>query len=179
MIKLIVLSISLLVFGNCKKDKSLLSHDELSIARQNYSGDELRIDGYYYTEVNGLLFSASFFYKNGVFLDGGGSKEDIKAMDNYIQNEFISRQGYKEYRVSWGVFLIGVNSIKFEHWYPSSGGSLKAYVREGVILNDSTFRITQSYRNQKGEKTEITSRNETYHFRAFSPKPDSTNCFVQ
>ena len=178
MINLIMIAVSLVMFGNCKKGDSLLNHDELSIPRQNYSGNELRVDGYYYTEANGSLFSPSFFYRNGVFLDAGGSFKDYFEMDSYIVKEFISSTKYKSYRVLWGVFLIEGNSVKFEHWYPSSGGPMKAYVREGLILNDTTFHITKSYRNQNGEKTEVDTENEIYYFRAFSPKPDSTNGFI-
>jgi hypothetical protein len=57
----------LLLSTCCKKDKSLLNHDELSINRQVFMGDELRIDGYYYKESSGKLFSSSFFIKMGCF----------------------------------------------------------------------------------------------------------------
>ena len=49
-----------------------------------------------------------------------------------------------------GVFIINGQSIKFEKWYPSSGGGLPAYVREGDIINDTTFVISVSYRMKKG-----------------------------
>ncbi|MDD2412119.1 MAG: DUF1016 N-terminal domain-containing protein [Bacteroidales bacterium] len=32
---------------------------------------------------------------------------------------------------------------------------------------------------EKGKKTEVKDKNETYHFRQFSPKPDSTNSFIK
>lgn len=164
------------MFGNCKK--SVSDHDELSIARQSYLGNQLRVDGFYYTEANGSLYSASFFYKNGVILDAGGTFNSVEEIDTYIQNEFILRNEYKKYMTNWGLFLIENKSIKFERWYPSSGGPMKAYVRAGSILNDTTFLINESYRNQNGKKSEAKERNETYHFRQFSPKPDSTNTFV-
>jgi hypothetical protein len=114
-----------------------------------------------------------------VFLAAGGAFENTEEINEYINVELIMGNAYKEYQVMWGVFLIENNSIRFEHWYPSSGGPLKAYVRSGTILNDTTFQITKSYRNKNGEKAEVTSRNEVYHFKQFSPKPDSTNKYVQ
>ena len=32
---------------------------------------------------------------------------------------------------------------------------------------------------KKGKKTEVKARNETYHFKQFSPQPDSTNNFIK
>jgi hypothetical protein len=51
-------------------------------------------------------------------------------------------------------------------------------VRAGQILNDTTFVIAESYRMNEGKKTEVKERNETYHFKQFNPKPDSTNRFI-
>jgi hypothetical protein len=82
-------------------------------------------------------------------------------------------------KFNWGVFQVNGANIKFERWYPSSGGPLKAYISSGEILNDTTFLITESYRMQKGNKTELKDRNETYYFREFSPKSDSTNKFIK
>ncbi|MBW7845753.1 MAG: hypothetical protein H3C45_08955, partial [Bacteroidia bacterium] len=90
----------------------------------------------------------------------------------------INSDSYKKYKSNWGVFKIEGNFIQFERWYPSDP-PLKAYVRAGTIINDTTFLITESYRMQDGKKTEVKTRNETYYFKQFSPKPDSTNTFVQ
>jgi hypothetical protein len=73
------------------------------------------------------------------------------------------------------VFIIEDNVIKFERWYPSER-PYNAFVREGVILKDTTFHITKSYRSNGTEKRE---KDEIYHFRKFSPKPDSTNVYVK
>jgi hypothetical protein len=32
---------------------------------------------------------------------------------------------------------------------------------------------------QGGQKTNVESRNEMYHFKVLNPKPDSTNSFVK
>jgi hypothetical protein len=167
-----------LVMSSCKSDEGLFPPDELSLNRADYIGDELKIDGYYYNDVDGTFFAPTFFYRNGIFIYTGGAFDSFDKMDNYIKDEFISRSDYKESIFRFGLFLIDGNIIKFELIYPSSGGPLKAFVNEGVILNDTTFLIQSSYRNQNGKITEFREENETYHFREFSPKPDSTNSFV-
>ena len=67
----------------------------------------------------------------------------------------------------YGLFQIEVSIIKIEKWVPSSGGPTKAYLREGEILNDTTFYLMHR------EKKEI------YHFKQYSPKPDSTNKYIK
>lgn len=154
--------------------------DELFIERKPYLGNELKIDGYYYQESEDLIYARYFFYKNGILLQGGGggsSIEQIIEKDEMIKNGTYYNT-VKNSKLSWGVFEIEGTTIRFEHWYPSSGGPLKAYVRAGTIINDTTFRITQSYRMQSGTKTEMNSKDELYYFKELSPKPDSTNVFV-
>ncbi|MFH1005243.1 MAG: hypothetical protein V1781_07100 [Bacteroidota bacterium] len=163
--------------GNCKKDNPL-KDDDLSIKRTNYTGSQLGIDGYYYQKVDATYFSIYFFYRNGIVLSAGGSFSNESEMNNYIVNEFINNKSYQNSKYDWGVFQIENNTILFEHWYPSEY-PYKAYVRAGSILNDTTFLINESYRMQDGKKTEVKTRNETYHFKQFSTKPDSTNNFVK
>ena len=166
------------ILTNCRKDKGLFENDNLTLLRSNYLGTQLRVDGYYYTEANGDVFSSSFFYRNGVLLYSGGAKDSIEAMDSYIKKEFVDEQGFKESSFFWGILLIENTSVKFELFYPSSGGPINAYVSQGVILSDTTFLIQGSYRNQDGKVTDFREENRMFYFRQFSPKPDSTNSFV-
>jgi hypothetical protein len=52
----------------------------------------------------------------------------------------------------------------------------QVYVKEGFILNDTTLQITRMYRVDGSDEHIL---NYTYHFRQFSPKPDSTNNFIK
>ncbi len=82
----------------------------------------------------------------------------------------------KDSKTRWGVFIIEGAIIKIESWTPSE---IKlAYVYEGIILNDTTFHIKESYRIRKGNKTDVRIKDVIYHYKQFSPKPDSTNVFV-
>ena len=161
--------------ANCSK---IWKDDKLSINRTNYTGNQLKIQGYYYLQKNQHFYDIYCFYNNGIALAAGGLFLSVVEMDDYLNREFINNNNYQKYKYNWGAYTINNATIQFERWYPSDP-PLKAYVREGTILNDSTFTISSSYRIKDGNKTEVEARNETYHFKAFSPKPDSTNSFVQ
>ncbi len=82
-------------------------------------------------------------------------------------------------KASWGVFNIEGNTIKFEKWYFYGGRHYGAFISEGKILNDTTFHLTEFYRlTRKGKKKECRELDETYYFKQFSPKSDSTNVYV-
>lgn len=66
--------------------------------------------------------------------------------------------------------------IKIEQWYPGVGGPHPVRIKTGTVLNDTTFRLTEST-NQKGRDRKTID--QTYHFRQFGPKPDSTNRFIK
>ena len=174
-VSLIVL-IALLGF-TCKKIKG--EDDKLSISKNPYAGKRLRVDGYYYYEYDTPSNRRTlFFYNNGISLYGGTfpSADLLQQEAEFANGKFYS--AIKNDKLFWGVFQVDGDKITFERWYPSSGGPTHAYVRAGKILNDTTFQITESYRMQGGNKTEASAKDEVYHFKKFSPKPDSTNVFV-
>ena len=151
--------------------------DKLSLDRTDYNGSELRIDGYYYQEKDGEFYSLYFFYKNGVLQDlgGGYTPSELSELESKIKNgTFDNANDVKYY---WGVFQVDGSGIKFEKWYGER--PYPAFVRDGYIVNDTTFVITQSYRMKRGKKKVERAKDETYHFKKFSPKPDSTNEFIK
>jgi hypothetical protein len=174
--KLLLISFSILLIG-CRESQ-LLNDDELTLTKEGFVGKQLRLDGFYFDKWTGGVYGTIFFFRNGICLDVGGVGENVQELERQIEEVILISDEYKKTKYNWGVFNIRGDSIKFELWYPSSGGPLKAYVREGVIVNDTTFLITESYRNQNDEKTEARPKSELYHFRAFAPKPDSTNDYV-
>lgn len=141
-IKIVTFSIiCLLMYGCIKK---WFKDDELSLEREPYEGNSLRIDGYFYDKVDNKFYSIYFFFRNGIILYGGGDyteNEMIKKEKEYQTKDWVSH--VKESKSRWGVFQINNNEIKFERWYPSNP-PLEAWVRSGTILNDSTFIITKS-----------------------------------
>lgn len=159
----------------CEK---LFKDDVLSIPQTSYQGNQLRIDGYYYKSNPNSSYVVYIFYRNGTILSAGSfMNSNLSDIETTLQDpSWISAKD--DYKFNYGRFLIDGDSIQFERWYPGSP-PLPAYVRVGNILNDTTFVVKEVYRMKNGEKTEEESgRNEIYHFKQFSPKPDSTNQFV-
>lgn len=107
----------------------------------------------------------------------GGGALSLEEADEYIRKLFIEGSQNPNYEYSkWGLFVIDNQTIKFERYYPSDDITRWTYIREGIILNDTTFLITTSYRS---DGSDFSIKNEIYHFRQFSPKPDSTNNFIK
>jgi hypothetical protein len=168
---LLISSLSMCV-SCCSK---IFSDAELSIQRVNYTGSELRTDGYYFrqeAEYNQTL--AMFLFRNGVVL----SARAYGSLDlSIVESEMIQRYNtIRNDKMGWGVFLIADNQILIEQWNASTGHSLPIIKRKGYIENDTTFRIAETYYSDI-EKTEY--REFIWHFREFSPKPDSTNVFIK
>jgi hypothetical protein len=175
----VLLIIVLFATVNCNKAK-ILKDDQLSISRVAYNGKQLRLDGYYYYLYGDSKNTrdAYFFYDNGITLyaDTYPGKEITQEENSYKSQQWQST--VKKTKYYWGVFIIEAADIKFERWYPSDP-PLKSYVSAGKIINDTTFNINERYRMQNGQKNEIENINETYHFKNFPNKPDSTNNFIQ
>lgn len=173
----------LLLFTSCFRGLyGDLLDDKLKIEAQKYSGNELKLGGYYYHELIGndkLYRTVNFFYRDGcLFTPGAYLVGNQLQFEQDLQN-YKSMPCYSDSKFSWGRFEVKDYKIRFEKWYPSSGGPIQAYVSEGVILNDTTFKITLSYRlKRNGKKTEIHTENEVYKFRFYSAKPDSTNIYT-
>ncbi|MCK5742689.1 MAG: hypothetical protein KAH48_10760 [Chlorobi bacterium] len=174
--KTIIILIAAAIFTSCTFWED---DDELSMYRMPYDGTELRIDGYYYEkstdDYGEERIHVYFFYNNGVLLNGLSMKiEDIERNENNFRNGDFHSHAQK-YKHDWGVFQIHGDSISLERWYPDYPVT-PAYISIGRILNDTTFYIYKSIRSNGSEKR---SEDETYHFKKFDGKPDSTNKFIE
>jgi hypothetical protein len=165
--------------SSCDKERNESSDDKLSLEKINYKGNELRIDGYYYQNyISGDYIHTFFLYKNGIILDGMSIRIDkILEKEENFRNGFYATNVASKYKYQWGVFQIDGTKIKYEKWVPTNG-PFPAVTYEGVILNDSTFVINKSYRALDAGKKVPTEHYWEYHFKEFSPKPDSTNRFI-
>lgn len=162
----------LFTISSCKKEEM---DDTLSIQKTPYSGFQIRTDGYYYNEYIPGYLTIYFFYRDGTLLYGNSFpiEQLQKQEEQYLNGEHYTFS--KNVKSSWGVFSIINNSIQFERWYPSQP-PLRAYIRSGVIINDTSFHIKE-FKNANGSVIE--TRDEIYRFKPFNPKPDSTNHFVK
>ena len=152
-------------------------NDEFSMQKEPYTGTHFRIDGYYYLDYgNPATRIINFFYRDGTMLSVGAVYvSDLDSVENSYRNGEWYRI-YSEHILRWGIFTVNGSVIKHEKWYHSSGGGWPAYVSEGVILNDTTYKINSIYRPLTGERL---ADNAVYHFKQFSPKPDSTNTYIK
>lgn len=156
--------ISLVVILSCCK-----TAEELTLERMNYTGNELRIDGYYYHQLNDVIHSFVLF-NNGTYLSLGYNDNlgSLFDLDEIIKNENIIAD-LKEKQWFWGVFKVSNNNILIDRWLPGNGGPYPVELLEGDILNDETIMIT-GFRQTDVE--------DEFKFRHLSPKPDSTNMFI-
>jgi len=166
---------------SCSRGKGESLDDRLTLKRSDYHGKELRINGYYcrYRYVNNNSepqgITPYFLYRNGVLLgDVGVNIDRISEMEEWFRNGNYAKIAKKYY---WGVFQIEKTQIKYEKWLPVQG-PLIAVTYEGVILNDTTFVISETYEMKNGQKIKPEKIHWEYHFKQFSPKPDSTNRFI-
>ena len=152
---------------------------KLSLERRDYFGQELKINGFYfdtYTNefMNNILYEVYFFYNNGIIRCTGCCADNLEQLDSIFKRDLLLDKFAKP-KFAWGVYNIKGNKISFEKWGPSSGGPKKTLLRKGIILNDTTFVIKYLFNNYgKNEYTE----NDTFRFRKFTPKPDSTNKWI-
>lgn len=158
-------------FG-CNK---IIEDDELSLQRRNYTGNELRTDGYYYyyhnDGVNPERIVVFFLNRNGIIKTCGSpaSIQDFESRTNPCPSN--------SFKIGWGVFIVEKDIIKYEMWRGARAlEPCPVIMHEGKILNDTSFHITSSYRSNGSERY---TENNIYHFRQFSPKPDSTNSFIK
>jgi hypothetical protein len=146
-----------------------------------YTGDELKIDGYYYSNPDSENhMSIAVLYRNGVCMHipvslnySGQNVSDFVENDILLNDAFISR--WKDKPACIGVFYINVESIKFERW-EATGKNITTFSYSGKILNDTIFLLTKRVDNETNKSYSI---NETYRFKQFSPKPDSTSVFIK
>lgn len=118
-----------------------------------------------------------FLYNNKTILSGGWINSIVEPKKDIVfVNRNMNNGMSKKIKSKWGAFRIYDKKIEFEKWEPSSGGPMKTVIRQGDILNDTTFVIRKRINNYDG-KTYLVQ--DTFRFRQFSPKPDSTNRFVK
>lgn len=134
----------------------------------------IKLNGYYIGNQNGV-YNILLIYDNGLIRYVGSLDSDnANKVSNYLIKEYINSKPKNDSRVGWGVIRINNLDLEYDMYYPRMDAPI--YTRKGIILNDSTFQIesVSAYKSKK-----INTENIVYHFRSFSPKPDSTNNFIK
>jgi hypothetical protein len=170
-ILLIILSVT---FASCRK-LGLCKDDELTITRQANNSSSMKLNGYYYNPwgTNSEYAYVTIFFENGVLYKGPGYRLEEIMNDKADLRALIDRK--REVKAGWGIYKIRSGMIETQSWEISQGCN-PVVVEKGKILNDSTFQITSwAY----SDSEDIEAVNRTYRFRSYSPKPDSTNNFIE
>ena len=166
--------ILILTSNACRKILNCDERESFTMAKRNYEGNELRINGYYYNSKS----YPELFYRNGITINGSLSDliSNISIVESLmLTGEYGSYIYNNEYR--WGLFSIRNNIITREFKNQMSSISCKYPFKEsGIIINDSTFVMNSIYNYENDEKTETS--NDTFRFKEFTPKPDSINKFI-
>jgi hypothetical protein len=141
-----------------------------------YTGDKLKIDGYYYSNpIYRNDIRVAIFYKDGFCIFTWATPNSQDTL-NYIENEILLNDKYiselKSNPDHIGVFQIIDSDIEIEAWEYRSW----IFTHFGKIVNDTTFIINKRKDNnsQKSYSEDI-----TFRFKQFSPKPDSTNVWIK
>ena len=168
---LVVFCILSLVMIGCSKIVA-----DLGMQRKPYSGTDLKIDGYYYSEpIWDKTIAVSIFYQNGVsiltfFSVGKDTLQSIKEK-LFHNEEFLSTMGSEPHSI--GVFTINNKSLEMENFV--GRGFKHTYRTYGEIINDSTFIVRKFVGFNGGEEY----WNAKFRFKKFSPKPDSTSVYIR
>lgn len=163
----------------CEGGVPICEPTDLSISPASYSGD-LMTQGVYYSlpeagdpsEVVWYLI----LYRNGVILDG--NRVGLPDLENRYANILAETEAYGgNCRYCWGAFEQSGQEIKLEKWIDDPCGE-PVFRAEGRVLNDSSF-VFRTYTEIDGTAAGAPlSVADTFVFRYFAEKPDSTNQYL-
>jgi hypothetical protein len=159
----VICLLSVLAFSSCEDE-------ELTFKRTDYTGNEIRTDGYYYRVMSpdSTLATYIFYYRNGVKLSFVASL-NLSSLDQIEDIELIRQE-----KTMWSVFSVNDSVITTQGWGQPWGHKRPLITSYSKILNDTTIQGIKSINSRTGEW----ESNLIVRFRKFSPKPDSTNVFI-
>lgn len=173
-LRFIMMAFVLFFFSSCFWDafwEWLNPDDKTTLEQRDYESENLRIDGFFYEDVEKEEYTQIFIlYRNGVVLSPGGAKQSEmdEKMDKLVENVYR-----RDMIDMWGLFEVEDSTISLEYYLPSMYGH-HTYLMRGTILNDTTFRMTVGRWSVDSKDESI---DELYRFRQTDAKPDSTNKF--
>lgn len=169
-----------LAFCGCERI-GLCKDDELSFGRVDYTGNQLRVNGYYFGDVikddKMPLANIYYLYKNGVFLSRlvqDLDKAQLGTISIDTSNSFAKRV-----KSAWGVFRVNGKIIEFERWEPSMNSCEKTVYERGEVVSDTSFVLKRREFRTNGKVGHTENLDSIFSFRSTLQKPDSTNQFIK
>ncbi len=138
---------------SCKDWFADLFEDEAyTLTREDYTGQEIRTDGYYYSYnyQDSNIVSITIFYRNGVVIDGIGGQTLLEYERRFSSGEFNNNA--KNIKDVWGIFKVVNNEVMIERVVAGGGLRRNAFIDYGEILNDTT-PSTRIYSSNKNEQS--------------------------
>lgn len=178
--KIIIALVTVALLASCDLFRFDEPRADLGLERRQYTGKELRTDGYYLAKSTrenrlGLIV----LYRNGVclctYIMKGG--DDIKK---YIENDVLQNKSYMrslfEKPTGIGTFMITKRTIALQTWKYQNKRSTVVVDHIGEIINDTTLRVNTI--TEYGSNTSQFAY-DMFHFVPFTNKPDSTTSFIK
>jgi len=161
--------IIILLTGSCITSQVTLIQNQ-----DEFPAQSIKIDGFYYYKWKDGGYSIKFIYGNGTILSLGGTPDENQSIRE-IADKIISRweeSNYQENKYLWGAIFLEEAKLQIKRW--QAAGLSPDYVKtvSGIILSDSSF-VIESIKGKRLDEPRI------YHFHPYSPKPDSTNSFIE
>ena len=167
-IRLMMLCCMLILMYSCDK---LLEDEPFSLKKGDYNGYEIKTAGYFYKYMNEIdSYSIIVFYRNGIVYNQF-SVDSLEAFENQIQSGNYT----SDYKWSWGLFTVDPTGLRVENLLGMGGLHFIAYTDYGNIINDSTIHF---YKHKESWSDVSEAIDDTFHFKVFSPKPDSINNYL-
>ena len=179
-----VVAMAIPLLFSCRRT-GLCKDEEFGLGKDAYNSASLRTDGFYYSSFVDIPITSTadtpvvrstilILYRNGVVNFPGGT--DSAKMNEYVSG-YLSQQ--QDCRYCWGLFSIAGSDIQLERRPPTQIACSPIERMTARILNDSTFVLSRKIYTRKGKIERDDNRVETYHFRKFNNKPDSTNNVIK
>lgn len=148
---------------------SCFNSKELILEHEGVDLEKINIDGYFYTEKE--YRSPSFFlFKDGTYLYIGGKENcfSFDCMEEFIRESTRMNHDQSVYnsKYLWGIYSIDSNRIDIKRYQGIGFASYRIQEIEGQIADSTTIIL------KRGE------RYDKYRLHPYSPKPDSTNKFI-
>ncbi len=151
---------------------------QLHLSRKPYTGNQLRLDGYYSGEyLSGEMVDNYFLYENGIIFYANSTEKN--NLDNHEKNftDLNYIKVSKQTKPRWGVFEVEGAIIRFSRW-TFGEPPVTAALWTGKVLSETSFVITEVYSSGHGKRVYPKDKQIVYNLRSFSPKPDSSNPFI-
>jgi hypothetical protein len=171
--KLLLVIFVAFFFSGCRVAEELVLRKQGRSMLTTKLANSLKINGYFYSPYEDG-YCAFFLFENGNYFDEGAllGISDLNELDSIIvkveQSQYTKNLYYR-----WGIYRLEGSTILINRWLPGVGGPYPTQLLKGEILNDTTIKIAGLTENG------TTNRIDTFHFRQFSPKPDSTTQFIE